>query len=154
MSLVTFVAGTVLEAAYLNDSYAAMVQKAQVASATVATSQTTVSTSYTDLATAGPAVTLTTGATVLVTISCTLSNNNNGPQSYMSQAISGATTVAASDVNAVRFNGGVWASGFGSFSKTFKVTGLTPGSNTFTAKYRVSSDTGTFLDRTITVVVL
>ena len=39
-------------------------------------------------------------------------------------------------------------------SATFYVTGLTAGSNTFTAKYRVDAGTGTFANRTIVVIPL
>ncbi len=39
-------------------------------------------------------------------------------------------------------------------SATFFVTGLTAGSNTFTAKYRVTGGTGTYLNRTIIVIPL
>ena len=37
---------------------------------------------------------------------------------------------------------------------TFYVTGLTPGSTTFTAKYDVTGGTGTFANRSIVVVPL
>ena len=39
-------------------------------------------------------------------------------------------------------------------SATFYVIGLTAGSNTFTAKYRVDAGTGTFANRTIVVIPL
>jgi hypothetical protein len=122
----------------------------------VATSQTTTSTSYTDLATAGPAVTVTipSSGKALVTLTGSLTNNANAAQSNMGFAVSGATTQAASDTQAL-----VVKSGGNQFilvqgSATFFLSGLTPGSNTFTAKYRVSAGTGTFVNRTIIVVPL
>lgn len=120
------------------------------AGATVATSQTTTSTSYTDLATSGPSVTVTTGTTAIVIVSAKMSNNNNYPDTFMGFAVSGASTVSASDANAAVHKSGNW--GGGSRTACIVLTGLTPGSNTFTAKYRVASDTGTFSDRTITVL--
>jgi len=39
-------------------------------------------------------------------------------------------------------------------SATSVITGLTPGSNTFTAKYRITGGTGTWRDREIVVVPL
>ena len=120
--------------------------------ATVATSQTTTSATYTDLATAGPAVTVTTGTKAFVITSARISGSALGFDSYQSYAVSGATTVAASDTVAVmhgafRINTSLRA------SAGQMITGLTAGSNTFTCKYRVdSSSTGTFLDRNITVI--
>lgn len=119
--------------------------------ATVATSQGTASTSYTDLATAGPAVTVTTGTTALVTISATLTNSNGLLISLMSVAVSGATTLAAADANSIQVLGGSAPSG----SRTFKLSSLTAGDNTFTAKYRTNgASTATFFNRDITVVGL
>ncbi|MBI3358540.1 MAG: hypothetical protein HY037_02980 [Nitrospirae bacterium] len=39
-------------------------------------------------------------------------------------------------------------------SATFYVTGLTAGSNTFTAKYKTSAGTATFVNRNIVVIPL
>ena len=122
------------------------------ATATVATNQTTTSSSYTDLATAGPAVTLTTGTKALVIVSARISGNQLGFDSYMSYAVSGATTVAAADPVAL-MHGCFRANTSMRASSAQIITGLTAGSNTFTAKYKVdSTSTGTFLDRTITVI--
>jgi len=65
------------------------------AAATVATSQTTSSATYTDLATAGPAVTVTTGTKALVIVT-TAFRDTGGTNNlaWMSYAVSGATTVA------------------------------------------------------------
>ena len=118
----------------------------------VATSQTTTSTSYTDLATSGPAVTVTIGANglALVIISCYQFNSGAG-ETYMSFAVSGASTVAAATETASTVTPGTSAYVY-SFTKL--VTGLTAGSNTFTAKYAVSSGTGTFRSRLISVIPL
>lgn len=117
----------------------------------VATSQDTTSTSYTDLATVGPAVTVTTGPQALVVVRGAISNSGVG-SSRMSYEVSGSSAVAASDTQCVGVFGtagtGVLA------SDASLITGLTPGSNTFTAKYRVSSGTGTFSTRRIVVFPL
>lgn len=119
-------------------------------SAAVATSQTTTSTSYTDLSTAGPAVTLVTGTSALVTINSRMQHSTSGVV-YAAVAVSGATTVAAADTASTFVTS---SSAFMS-SRTFKMTGLTAGSNTFTMKYKiVVAGTGTFSDRDITVVGL
>ena len=121
------------------------------ATATVATSQTTTSGTYTDLATAGPAVTLTTGTKALVIMVAQL-NPASQEFCYMSAAVSGASTVAASDAWAIYIamvSGGIYSRQ--SSAKLF--TGLTAGSNTFTAKYRsANGSTGQFLNREIIAV--
>lgn len=118
--------------------------------ATVPTAQSTTSTTYTDLATAGPAVTVLTGTRALVTLSSFLYNSGAAADVYMSFAVSGATTLAAADTNSIS-----QATGAGqTTSRTFMVTGLTPGNNTFTSKYRVGSGTGQYANRDITVVGL
>lgn len=121
------------------------------AGATVATSQSTTSTSYTDLTTAGPAVTLTTGTKALVIVSAFINNATAGQYTYASFAVSGATTIAASDTRAAFM---YWSSSQNvlGISRASFVDTLTAGSNTFTTKYRVTGGTGVFQDRQIIVV--
>jgi hypothetical protein len=112
--------------------------------ATVSTSQTTTSTSYTDLTTPGPAVTIETGDRAEVTIACTMSNSG-GNHAYASFAVSGATTQAATDDVGIL----VADANVDRRYATVEVIGLTPGNNTFTMKYKVGASTGTFVDRRI-----
>lgn len=120
-------------------------------SALVATSQTTTSTSYADLATTGPAVTVIIGANGLALISIYAGINNSGANfTGMSFAISGASTQAAADNFSIVYNGTLVIRESG----VFLLTGLTPGSTTFTAKYIVNAGTGTFQDRRIAVIPL
>ena len=119
------------------------------ATATVATSQSTTSSTMTDLTTAGPAVTLTTGTKALVIITANIVNATAANYSYMGFAVSGATTVAAGTAQAL------WTVGTNLIqaSAGFLVTGLTAGSNTFTTKYRTEvATTATFTNRSITVI--
>jgi hypothetical protein len=122
-------------------------------SATVATSQAIGSSgSYVDLATVGPAVTITTGTKALVTLS-TAFNSTQTPTVNYGFAVSGATTLAASDGNATPpYN--IAALSNNGVSRTLLVTGLTAGANVFTAKYKSTSSAATtaFLNRDITVV--
>jgi hypothetical protein len=119
--------------------------------ATVATSQTTASTSYTDLATSGPAVTvnISSSGKALVTVTSRMTNGTLGNECYMGVAVSGATTVAASDAKAL------FASADATYryrtSATHLLTGLNAGSNTFTAKYKAEAGTCTIQDRDIIV---
>ena len=132
--------------AQIRDNFLAL-NVAPAQSATVAAAQTTTSTSYTDLTTAGPSVTLETGATVWVALAAEINHNN--VRHYMSVAVSGATTTAASDnhcllvVNADTFADNKHA-------VSFPLT-VTPGSNTFTTKYKSGTGTVTFGYRSLTV---
>lgn len=123
--------------------------------ALVGTSQTTTSTSYTDLATSGPAVTITTGSQALVSIFCgTIQNDTAADYALATFAVSGATTIAAADTYAIKIrNAAASVVGDWGLGATFLITGLTPGSNVFTMKYRAAvGGTATFATRQITVL--
>lgn len=124
----------------------------QAATATIATSETTTSATMADLTTPGPAVTLNVGGSgkALVVVSA-YSFNSGANESYVGFAVSGASTVAAAIETGSTVNGGATAQ---NFSYTKLLTGLTPGSNTFTAKYAASAGTATFRTRLITVIPL
>jgi hypothetical protein len=111
------------------------------ASATVATQQSTTSTSYTDLATSGPAVTVTTGTKALVIVTGYLdaaADGFAGVSAYMSYGVTGATTSAASDDRAI-INQTVSGTNTNNRMSAASVVTLTAGSNTFTSKYRSSA---------------
>jgi hypothetical protein len=122
------------------------------ANALVATSQSTTSTSYTDLATAGPAVTLTTGTKALVIISSKLKGSAAGATAFVGFAVSGSTTIAATDASALGTDDTGSARPYQS-SYVTKAT-LTAGSNTFTLKYKSAGTSSTFENREITVIDL
>lgn len=123
----------------------------QITSATVTTSQTTTSTSYTDLATSGPAVTVTTGTLAMVMISCQMSNSTTSQTCRASFAVSVGTTTAAADEWCLMQEGAANDDIRHGITNLQTVTG---GSNTFTMKYRVGANTGTFDDREIVVMAL
>jgi hypothetical protein len=124
------------------------------ATATVATSQSTSTLTFTDLTTAGPAVTVTTGTKALVIVGAYLYNTSSGGGGDMGYAVSGATTVAATQTTSLETEG-ISASSFPIFaaSRASFLTGLTAGSNTFTAKYRaIVAGACNFRDRQIIVI--
>lgn len=126
-------------------------------SASVTTRQSTTSASFGDLATSGPSVTLTTGTKVLVIVTATMDNNNvqGAGSAEVDFAISGAFTRSASSETCIKMTDGPsMAVGKGvRFSAATHLTGLTAGSNTFTAKYR-SPESGAifFSNRSIFVM--
>jgi hypothetical protein len=124
-------------------------------SATVATDETTSSTSYVDLATVGPVVSLITGTEVLVTMGAlTFRAGGAGFNGYIAVAVSGASSIAANDAGAALMSSpGAGVAGL--LSRTLKMTGLTPGLNTFTLKYRANGGGAwNFINRDLTVQVL
>lgn len=124
--------------------------------AAVATNQTTASSTFTDLTTTGPAVTVTIGKNglALVTVSADVSNNTLNCYGVMGFDVSGANTVAAADTKSLYLKVGV-ANQTARGSYTALLTGLTAGSTTFTAKYRQSNGgTAAFTYREISVIPL
>ena len=76
---------------------------------------------------------------------------NGATSMFMSFAVSGATTMAPTDARALVLLG----NDLQQSSASFVVSGLNPGSNTFTAQYKVDgSGTATFLNRSMWVIPL
>jgi len=119
--------------------------------ATVATSQNTGSTSYVNLTTVGPAVTMTTGTVATAWFAANCSNDTTNAATDVSVAVSGASSVSANDAWRTVLDG-VTAGNISRYAGFHRFTGLTPGSNTFTVQYKVGSGTGTFSAREIAVI--
>lgn len=121
--------------------------------ASVLTKQSTTSTSFTDLSTVGPSVTVTTGTKALVMWSCVVDNNSADRGTYTSFAVSGATTLAATADYQTDLTGSSANRPYITVARSVLLTGLTAGSNTFTVKYATeASTTGNFSKRYIAVV--
>lgn len=116
----------------------------------VFTDQSTTSTSYADLATV-QSVTVMIGANGLAFVEWSAGIYNVTEQKFMGVSVSGASTVAATDNESIR-NDISSFQGIQSRGKLF--TGLTPGSNTFTLKFRTASGTANFFSRNLTVIPL
>ena len=117
----------------------------------VTTSETTTSTTYTDLATSGPAVTLSPGGstTQLIYISGNLENSVASAISTISVSIAGA---AATDTNGAAEQSPTaarrWVVG------RWNLASAVANASTHTAKYKVDTGTGTFLDRRVIALTL
>lgn len=109
--------------------------------------------SWANLTTTGPAVTVTVPASgaVRITIGATMSNNNVAGYQAMGFAISGANTQAAGTANPagavmeveLGTSTGTTLAPAATLYGTWLITGLTPGSTTFTAKYNQFGTPGT-----------
>lgn len=114
----------------------------------ILTQESTTSTAYTNLATVGPTVTITTGVAAWVLFDAEIISSSGGP-AKMSVAVSGASTVAATD------NYALVNPSTNSFQIGFitLITGLTAGSNTFQAKYKTQTAGTAFFGRRRLIVV-
>jgi len=99
----------------------------------VATQQSTTSTTYTALTTA-QAVTITTGTKVMVIVGAGIQVGTAEERGFMSYAISGATTSAASDDYSVSVCSSTAFDNDQASYVSFRT--VTAGSNTFTAQFR------------------
>lgn len=120
--------------------------------ATVSTSESTNSTSYTDLATTTDQVTVPIGssgkALVFIRAKITLPGSNG----YVSYAMSGSNTSSATDTKRLEFRAGV-ANMNQVFGTAILEENLTPGFTTFKLKYKSSDTTSqSFSERSIMVI--
>jgi hypothetical protein len=118
----------------------------------VAAAESTASPTYTALTTPGPSVTAVVPASgkVLVSVAAAMIGNSSSTSCVMSYSIDGAP---ASDANAVILG----EQDVQRASAISVLTGLTPGSHTFTAMYRdqgSGSLSCTFSNRAIAVLLL
>jgi hypothetical protein len=148
--------GDVMTAARLNldrDNFLDLDRRASFVGNAVETQQQTASTTYTDLATAGPSVSVEIGSTgqAMVNLYAALANLTGGQATHMAYAISGATTRGATDDVSIAYTPGTGGQG-ARMGASFHVFNLAPGVHTFTVKYRVSGGTGDYTNRRIMVV--
>lgn len=153
--------GDPVTAAQLNDMGSAVLALQALVSgadeAFVATTETTNSNSYANLATTTDSVTVTVGDSgkAIVLLASYMQNGTAGGTSYIGIDVSGANTIAANDNRCFSYAspGANWGQ---SCSASFLFEGLTSGSTVFKMKYRISagSSLGTFLNRRIAVIPL
>lgn len=121
----------------------------------VTTSQSTTSTSFTDLATS-QSITLTTGTKVMVVLTSYIRTNVGGDSAYMGFEVSGASTVSSTTTKAIQMTPDETVSQYPDMqmSAVYFQT-VTAGSNTFTAKFRCTGgSSATFANRQLLVIDL
>ena len=128
---------------------------APLASAVGGLATKTAAASYGNASTGGDtSVELTTGTRALVIVTG-LVQPLSGDESFMSFVVSGATAQAATDARAVIRTAGTSSStGFIQASTSTLITNLNAGTNKFTIQYKSEGGTGTFSNRTISVIPL
>lgn len=132
---------------------------------TISVPESTTSTEYTDLNTVGPSVTVTTGTRAIVFMSCVMTNATANKRCRMSWGITsaanagdeGAEGTSRDPLDKTSLMSDGLSAGAESRKSNFDMIEsiLVPGSNTFTAKYRVSeASTGTYNNRFLAVLPL
>lgn len=126
-----------------------------IGSATVNTNETTSSSSYTNLATVGPTVTVTTGESALVHFNSGMTHTAADTSATCSFEVSGASTFAAGTF-AELVRDGFSAENQARYGMSVLVTGLTPGVNVFQMKYKQAAGVASarFLRRHLIVIPL
>jgi len=107
-----------------------------ITSDVVNTAEQTSATSYSDMATVGPRVTVTTGASAIVLMQARCRNvNGNGRFAAVTFEVSGATSIIGDDNWSVG-TGGILQNNPQRIGVSRRVTTLNAGSNTFTMRYK------------------
>ena len=121
---------------------------------TVTTSQTTTSTSFTNLSTVGPTLTVATGKTAMVWFAARLANDTANFQAHASVQVTGASSIPPHDNYGIRLDGQSGTNQAERIMGFFFTCSLNKGNNIFTMKYRVGGGTGTFANRHLIVMPL
>jgi hypothetical protein len=140
--LETAVAKATTAGSYMTATGSNSLAERYLASPSLTTAETTTSTTFDDLTTVGPqAPSVVSSSRVMVLISANLANNTSGAFCRMGVDVSGSLTTAASGGACITYTSSS-ANSIGSCSYVLAYS--TAGTSTFTAKYLVSSGTGTF----------
>lgn len=118
--------------------------------ATVATADTTNSTTFTDLNTPGPSLTIAAESAFFIFISANMIGSTSSSFALMSVDLSGANNIGPADGLSLGAQGNVNRQ----MGHIFRYTNQPGGTYTFTAKYRVTSGSATFSNRSISVLAL
>lgn len=116
-------------------------------------SETTDSTSFTDLDTVGPTIETVTSAKAFVSMGARIGNNTAGLGGKVGCAVSGASDLAEADGNAFCVESGNANDNFKGVWCTLFDDGMVAGLNQFQLKYRaVGGGIATFSDRCLVVI--
>lgn len=115
--------------------------------------ETTTSTTYTDLDQYGPSITVATGTRAIVMVASEMTNALATEQAFADFTVAGATTRAATDTTALIAEGYSTSGSQMCRRASYARVTLTAGANVFTMKYRTSnaSNSASFRKRQIVV---
>lgn len=138
---------------YLTITVDGLVRPREIKADTVLASETRTSTSFGNLATHGPAVTLTTDSNVIVIISAAQAQETTAwGEVITSHEVTGATSVPPNDLFSITIN--ETTSNTIQASHVMTHDALNPGTHTFTMRYRVGTagNVGRWTNREILVI--
>lgn len=117
--------------------------------------QTTTSTTYTDLATVGPTVTLTTGYSALIFYAAEMGNNTLDRAALLTFEITGASRLDPDSWQRIVTDGTTASNQIRQYG-VYRTNVLNPGTNIFTMKYATGSaaTTSNFAQRELVVMPL
>lgn len=123
--------------------------------ATVNATEQTTETDFTDLATVGPSITCVTGTRAMYFVTASTWNSTSERATWMAVGVTGASEIDPSKDNALVVDG-LTQDQLNTMRATavYVESGLTPGTNTFTCKYLVSTGTGNWKNRQLVVMAL
>lgn len=125
------------------------IQEMSASTGVISTNEDTDSNTYTDVGnTVGPSATVETDDRAFVIVSARANLDVTAGSARVSHEVSGATDLEPTDRLSMKVEG----TQFIQASYAVLRQGLTPGENTFTMKYRVTSGTGNFQNRRIIVI--
>lgn len=130
-----------------------MIAERLIRTSRVTTNQVTKSTSWTDLTTKGPQVTVTTGQAAIVMLAAQVGNTVLDNSASMAFEISGYTDKDPEEKFSIESDGRA-ANTHALWGVTFYVGDLNPGINTFTCKYKAGGEQAEFSNRFIGVLGL
>lgn len=126
-----------------------------VGHAYIGTAQSTTSSTFTDLSTPGPAVSVVTGTTAVCwwSVQAVHGTQNTGMQTSI--AVTGASSIDPSTAGGDALYNGLGANAAFRVAQVHVFDTLTPGTNTFTVKYQCPSGTSAqFSERLLVVMAL
>ena len=135
---------------FISGSSANSINERAILQSTILTQETSTRTTYGNITTTGPTVTITTGTQAIISATAQM-YSSGGDNMYMSYEISGATTEASDDDRALSYQAGA---GDQIRATCTTLQTLTAGSNVFKAEYKTSASTGTWDDRRILVMAM
>jgi hypothetical protein len=135
---------------FISGSSANTINERAILQSEILTQETSGRTTYGNIATVGPTVTITTGTQALISTTAQMFNSGANNM-YMSYAVSGATTSTSVDDRALAFQAGA---GDQIRATCTTLQALTAGSNVCKAEYKTTAGTGTWDDRRILVMAM
>lgn len=135
---------------FISGSSANSINERAILQSEILTQETSTRTTYGNITTTGPTVTITTGTQAIISVTAQMFNSGANNM-YTSYGITGATTSVSIDDRALAFQAGA---GDQIRATCTTLQTLTAGSNVLKAEYKTTAGTGTWDDRRILAMAM